>query len=105
MPAMGNKFSCSRMNAEDVEEARSPPKEWRESKLVRVGSRILSKDTHVSRKMNFGFEVGRSETGLRFKSLNEVEGTKERSYRAVGGKLPTAPGVESLRPPSPIPEE
>ena len=99
-----------------MEGAQSPPKgtqspprgskkEWCESKLVCVGSRILSKDTHVSRKFNFGFEVGKSPSGLRFKSLNEVESTKERSYKAVGGKLPTAPGTESLRPPSPIPEE
>ena len=81
------------------------PKEPREpKKLVRIGSRYFSKDTHTYRKLNFGVCVEKTSGGVAFKSSNEVMVDKQTVFNPVNKKLPTYPG-EVVRANPPLVEE
>ena len=82
----------------------SPPKPPKDAtKLVRVGSKLYSKDTHVERQFNVGLRVEKAPGGIAFRTQNELVSTKERTYK----RLPTYPGEQAkeTRPPTPIPEK
>ena len=83
MGQQGNTPSCVRGNRE---EAQSPniPMARSYPKLVRRGSHLYSKNTFVTKGMRVGFAVGRSESGLRVNSVNEVRGSRERVYDELG---------------------
>ena len=104
----GNKPSCMGGRTEPSDKVYkpvSPPREEKDKeKLVRVCSRLYSKDMSTTRRLNFGFEIGKSPSGIRAKSLNEIVSEKDRTYKPVNRKLPTCPG-EAVRPPTSIPEE
>ena len=71
----------------------SPPRESKDkSKLVRIGSRYFSKDVSTTRRFNFVVEVGKSPSGIRVKSLNDVVSEKQREFKPVNKRLPTFPG-------------
>ena len=81
MPAEGNKLGCAKGNPEDVaDEAQrrpvSPPKERKtpknQQKLVRVGSKLYGKNTHVKRKFNIGLRVEKAPGGVAFHTQNEI---------------------------------
>ena len=103
----GNKPTCVRGEPSD-QPPNSPepfPQDGKnKGKLVRIGSRYFSKDVTTTRRLNWGFELGKSPSGVRFKSLNELVSEKEREYKPVNKKLPACPG-EAVRSPTPIPEE
>ena len=110
----GNKPTCMRNNVEDeVEEDQRPispppPKESKDKRnLVRIGSRFFSKDVVCTKKFQFGIELGKSSSGIRVKSLNEIVSEKERTFKPVNPKtLPACPGGEEVvRPPTPISKE
>ena len=70
-----------------------PPKESKDkNKLVRIGSKYFSKDVETTKRFNFGVEVGKSPSGVRIKSLNEVVSEKHRTFKPVNKRLPTYPG-------------
>ena len=56
----------------------------------------------TTKRFNFGVELGKSPSGIRVKSLNEVVSEKHRTFKPVHKKLPTYPGEE--RPLSPVSE-
>ena len=103
----GNKLSsCTGRSARaegEVDRPTSPPKESKsKEKLVRIGSKYFSKDTSLTRRFNFGVEVGKAPTGVRVKSHNEISSEKAHVFKPVNKKLPTFPGDS---PPLERPEE
>ena len=100
MPATGNKLNCMRGSVRDqVDEAQrpvSPPKEQKtpknQQKLVRVGSKLYGKNTHVERKFNIGLRVEKAPGGVAFRTQNEIVVDKQREYKLLEGRLPTYPG-------------
>ena len=94
-----NKPSCMGGRASPPQGDRpvSPPKESKDKrKLVRIGSRFFSKDVETTKRFNFGVEVGKSSSGIRVKSLNEVVSERYRTFKPVNKKLPTYPGEQPL---------
>ena len=105
MPTDGNKVSSCVGRGAHVDEAKRPdtppppPKECKDkSNLVRIGSRFF-----MTKRLNFGVEVGKSPSGIRVKSLNEVVSEKHRTFKPVNKKLPTFPG-DDPPPLSPVSE-
>ena len=78
----------------------SPPKE---EKLVHIGSRYFSKNTHTERNLNLGVELGKTPSGVHFKTFNGLVVSKERTYKPVNKRLPTFPG--EVPPPPNIQDE
>ena len=71
----GNKSTCMRGEPSDQppNPPELPPEDGKnKEKLVRIGSRYFSKDVTTTRRLNWGFELGKSPSGMRFKSLNEL---------------------------------
>ena len=71
-------------------------------KLVRIGSRYFSKDTHTERKLNFGIRVEKAPSGVAFRTQNELVTDKQRVYNPVN-RLPTYPGEEPKTEEVPLP--
>ena len=96
----GNKVSsCAGGSKEKADRPASPPKEEKnKEELVRIGLRFFSKDTSTTRRLNFGVEVGKSPSGIRFKSLNKVVSEKGRTYKPINKRLPACPGLDTTRP-------
>ena len=115
MPAEGNKLGCAKGNPEDVADeaqrrAVSRPKERKtpknQQKLVRVGSKLYGKNTHVERKFNIGLRVEKAPGGVAFHTQNEIVVDKQREYKLLQGRLLACPGSEEIvRPATPVPEE
>ena len=78
-----NKPSCVGGRTEpngEVDRPVSPPKESKDKgNLVRIGSKFYSKDVTSTKRFQFGIELGKSPSGIRVKSLNEVVSEKERT--------------------------
>ena len=103
MPVDGNFPSCTG-KGQSGDKLPNPPKERSKKKLVRIGSRYISRDTHTERRFNVGVELGKAPSGVRFKTLNEIVVDKQHTYKAVNKKLPTYPG-EPPDAETPDPEE
>ena len=89
MPAEGidgNVPSCTGKGGSDT--PKPPREEKNKDKLVRIGSGFFSKYTTTTRKFNFGVELGKAPTGVRFKSLNKLSSEKTRVYNPVNPKAP-----------------
>ena len=101
----GNKPSCMGGRAEpngEVDRPVLPPKESKDKRnLVRIGSKFYSKDVTSTKRFQFGIELGKSPSGIRVKSLNEVVSEKEHTFKPVNKKLPACPGLETTRPDEP----
>ena len=96
MPADGGKLSCAWETGKNVEvsSATIPSVEDLgqnifKHKLVRDGDRLVSKNTYVTGRLNVGAEISRSESGLRFKTINELGCSRERIYKPVEDKSKT----------------
>ena len=90
----GNKPSC--MGGKSAPEGERPvsphTEEKNKEKLVRVGSKLYGKNTHVERKFNIGLRVEKAPGGVAFRTQNEIVVDKQREYKLLGGRLPTCPG-------------
>ena len=88
MPSDGidrNMPSCTGKSGK--EKVPKPAKEPRNrEKLVRIGSRYFSKDSHTKRKFNIGFGVEKAPGGVAFKTQNELVTDKQRTYNPVNRK-------------------
>ena len=66
----GNKLNCARGGADEPRQPKPPKESKDKEKLVRIGSRYFSKDTHTKRKFNIGFCIEKAPGGVAFKTQN-----------------------------------
>ena len=90
----GNIPSCTG-KSNNAPRQEKPPKEPKDQKrLARIGSRYFSKDTKTERRLNFGVRLGKTPTGVEFKTQNELVTEKQRVFNPVNKRLPTFSGEE-----------
>ena len=69
----GNVPSCTGKGATSkLKEPKKPREPKDQKRLVRIGSRYFSKDTHTERKFNIGLRVEKCPGGIAFKTQNEI---------------------------------